>query len=143
MRWYDNKNGFTLVEMLITVVLSTLVSVMIYTVFISQTQAFRAQADMGSMQQNLRVGMEMLTRDIASAGFGTGHDGGSWGESGQSGTSSNPVYALNVRENLGGAGPDAVEVFMMDPNRSTWALTDMNVRQACGTSSITFTALDL
>jgi len=140
MRWYGKKDGFTLVEMLITVVLSTLVSVMIYTVFISQTQAFRAQADMGSMQQNLRVGMEMLTRDIASAGFGTGHDGGSWGDSGQSGTSSNPVYALNVRENLGGAGPDAVEVFMMDPNRSTWALTDMNVRQACGTSSITFHA---
>lgn len=140
MRWYDKSDGFTLVEMLITVVLSTLVSVMIYTVFISQTQAFRAQADMGSMQQNLRVAMEMLTRDIASAGFGTGHDGGSWGESGQSGTSGNPVYALNVRENLAGAGPDAVEVFMMDPNRSTWALTDMNVRQSCGTSSITFHA---
>ncbi len=138
MRVHTHSAGFTLVEMLITVVLSTLVSVMIYTVFISQTQAFRAQADMGSMQQNLRVAMEMLTRDVASAGFGTGYDGGSWGESGQSATASQPVYALHVRDNLAGAGADAVEVFMMDPNRSTWALTDMNVRQACGTSSITF-----
>ncbi len=140
MRVNTHRAGFTLVEMLITVVLSTLVSVMIYTVFISQTQAFRAQADMGSMQQNLRVAMEMLTRDVASAGFGTGYDGGSWGESGQAGTASMPVYALHVRDNLGGAGADAVEVFMMDPNRSTWALTDMNVRQACGTSSISFHA---
>jgi len=132
------RDGFTLVEMLITVALSTLVSVMIYTVFISQTQAFRAQADMGSMQQNLRVAMEMITRDVASAGFGTAYDGGSWGESGQAGVTSQPLYALRVRENLSGRGPDAVEVFMMDPNRSTWALTDMNVRQTCATSSITF-----
>ncbi len=138
MRRPANSAGFTLVEMLITVVLSSLVSVMIYTVFISQTQAFRAQADMGSMQQNLRVAMEMLTRDTASAGFGTGHDGGSWGESGQGGLSSKPVYALHVRDNVGGAGPDAIELFMMDPNRATWAITDMNVRHTCGTTSITF-----
>jgi len=134
----SSRLGFTLIEMMITVALSTLVSVMIYTVFISQTQAFRAQADMGSMQQNLRVAMEMLTRDIASAGFGTAYDGGSWGESGQGGTVGKPVFGIHVRENVAGAGPDAVEVFMMDPNRSTWALTDMNVRNTCDTSSITF-----
>ena len=130
--------GFTLVELMISVALSTLVSILIYTVFISQTQAFRAQADMGSMQQNLRVAMEMLTRDISTAGFGTGWDGGSWGTGGHLGMASSPIYGLHVRENFQAEGPDAVEILMMDPDRTIWGTTDMAVRQPCSTTTITF-----
>ena len=86
------RGGFTLIEMLITVALSTLVGILIYTVFIEQTRAYRMQADMGNMQQNLRVAMEMMTRDIATAGWGAGYNGGSWGVDGQDGSRTFKIF---------------------------------------------------
>lgn len=139
----NRSAGFTLIELLITVALSSLVGILIYTVFIEQSRAYRVQADMSSMQQNLRVAMELLTRDVATAGLGTGFDGGSWGADGQDGASNKPIYGVRVRDNYPvGFGHDAIEILMLDPSRSTWAYTDSNVAQTCGTSEIQFSAQD-
>ena len=139
MRTPSNQRGFTLIELLITVALSTLVGILIYTVFINQTQAYRTQADMGSMQQNLRVAMEMLSRDVSSAGFGLGQDGSSRGLEGQGGIDNSALYALRVRNDFPiGSGSDAVEIAMMNPDRATWSFTRPSLRIPCDTATITF-----
>jgi len=139
----SSRAGFTLIELVITVALSSMVGILIYTVFIEQSRAYRIQADMSSMQQNLRVAMELLTRDVATAGLGTGFDGGSWGADGQDGSSNKPIYSLRIRDNFPvGSGHDALEILMMDPDRSRWAYTDATVAQTCGTTQIQFSSQD-
>jgi prepilin-type N-terminal cleavage/methylation domain-containing protein len=139
----ESRAGFTLVELMISVALSTMLGILIYTVFIEQSKAYRIQADMSSMQQNLRVAMELITRDVATAGLGTGFDGGTWGADGQNGVSNKPIYGLRIRDNHPmGFGHDAIEILMMDPDRSTWAYTDSNAAKTCGTTTIQFSTQD-
>lgn len=135
------SRGFTLIELMITVALSTLVGVLIYTVFINQTAAYRAQADMGAMQQNLRVAMEMVTRDVGNAGWAMGFDGGTWGAGGQGGIDNIARYGLRIRDGFPiASGSDAIEIMVMNPDRSTWSYTDPDTRHACETTEITFAA---
>ena len=139
----DHRAGFTLIELMITVAMSTLVGALIYTVFIEQSRAYRVQADMSAMQQNLRVAMELLTRDVATAGHGTGYDGGTWGADGQDGSSNKPIYGLRIRDNFPvGTGKDAIEILMLDPDRRNWAYTDSSASQLCGTNTIQFNTQD-
>ncbi len=132
------RAGFTMIELLITVALSTLVGVLIYTVFIEQTKAYRLQADMGNMQQNLRVALEMVVRDVSSAGSGAGWNGSSWGVGGEEGNEDAGMYGLRIRDNFPlGGGSDAVEVSMQDPDRSTWVFTAADVSESCDTTVLT------
>jgi prepilin-type N-terminal cleavage/methylation domain-containing protein len=143
LRRRSSLAGFTLIELMISVALSTLVGILIYTVFIEQSKAYRVQADMSAMQQNLRVAMELITRDVATAGLGTGHDGGSWGADGQDGSSNKPIYGLRIRDNFPvGSGHDALEILMLDPDRSNWAYTDASVANTCSTNTIKFSTQD-
>ena len=136
------RRGFTLIEMMITVALSSLVGVLIYTVFIEQTRAYRLQADMGSMQQNLRVGMEMLTRDVATAGFGVGSDGGTWGVLGEAGDENLPIFGVRVRDGYPFTRSDAIELMMMDPDRAQWVYTSPDTAELCTTTEITLATND-
>lgn len=136
-------SGFTLIEMMITVALSSLVGVLIYTVFIEQTRAYRMQADMGTMQQNLRIGMELLTRDVANAGYGTAVDGGAWGVDGQDGTADSPIFAMRIRNAYPFARADAIELLMMDPDRANWVYTSSDVSILCGTTEIALSGHDV
>jgi len=139
------QRGFTLIELMIAVALSTLVGILIYTVFINQTQAYRSQADMGTMQQNLRVGMEMLSRDISMAGYGLGNDGAAWGAHGHSsnfgaptGADSDRLWGMWIAQDFPvGSGHDAIELVMQNPSRDTWAWV-MGQALDCGTSAINF-----
>jgi prepilin-type N-terminal cleavage/methylation domain-containing protein len=141
------QRGFTLIELMIAIALSTLVLVLIYTVFINQTAAYRAQADMGTMQQNLRVAMEMLSRDVSMAGYGTSWDGASWGNQGHGsafaayvGTDSQPLYAMWIEQDFPtGSGHDAIELLMQNPNRATWAWA-MGSALDCTISNLVFHA---
>ncbi len=138
------QSGFTLIELMIAVALSSLVSILIYTVFINQTAAYRSQADMGTMQQNLRVAMEMLSRDVSMAGWGVGWDGAVWGFGGQGAipgappADSSPLYGLWIRQDSPtGTAHDGIEIVMQDPNRSTWGWVTGSP-MVCGTASIVF-----
>jgi prepilin-type N-terminal cleavage/methylation domain-containing protein len=140
--------GFTLIELMIAVALSALVGILIYTVFIDQNRAFRRQADMGTMQQNLRIALEMLGRDLATAGFGTAFDGGSWGAAGQStavGTfdDSSALYGLRIIEDFpAGSGHDGIEILMMDSNRANWGRL-AEPTPPCGATELVFHNDDL
>lgn len=136
--------GFTLIELIIAIAVSLVVGAMIYQVFIDQTKAFRRQADMGGMQQNLRLAMEIVSRDLASAGFGLAYDGSTWGVDGQSNAvgiadDNARLYGLRILEDYpAGSGHDAIEIATLDPDRSTWAYTDPSAPMTCPTTTIQF-----
>jgi type IV pilus assembly protein PilW len=64
-----NKRGFTLVELMVAMAISLLVIGSIYSVYRSQQKSYLVQEQVAAMQQNLRAGMTMLTRDIRMAGY--------------------------------------------------------------------------
>lgn len=61
--------GFTLVELMIAMVISAIVMAAIYSVYYTQQKSYLAQQQVAAMQQNLRAGMSIMTRDIRMAGF--------------------------------------------------------------------------
>jgi type IV pilus assembly protein PilW len=66
----SKKNrGFTLVELLIAMLVGGIVMAAVMTSFQSQHNTYLAQDQVVEMQQNARVAMDLLVRDIRSAGF--------------------------------------------------------------------------
>lgn len=69
MRRPANERGFTLIELLIAVALTAVLSLAIFDLFINQERAFSIQDQVGDMQQNVRVSMELISRDARMAGY--------------------------------------------------------------------------
>lgn len=65
-RW---KKGFTLIELLIAMLVGSMVMAAVMVSFQSQHNTYLAQDEVVEMQQNARVAMDMLVRDIRSAGY--------------------------------------------------------------------------
>ncbi len=63
-----NKQGFTLVEVLIAMVIAGVVMSAIYYTYYSQQKSYIAQEEIAAMQQNLRVAMLYMEREIRMAG---------------------------------------------------------------------------
>lgn len=64
----ENKKGFTLVELMVAMVISIIAAMGAYDVYISQNHAYSVQAQISDMQQNARVAMDLITREIRTAG---------------------------------------------------------------------------
>lgn len=65
----SNKHGFTLIEILIALAISGIVSTALITTFLSQQKSYVVQENVAGMQQNLRGGMEIMTGEIRLAGY--------------------------------------------------------------------------
>jgi prepilin-type N-terminal cleavage/methylation domain-containing protein len=65
----QNDNGFTLVELMVTVFLTAIAVISIYRGYTAFSQAADAQQQVMEMQQNLRIGMTRLAADIRRAGM--------------------------------------------------------------------------
>jgi type IV pilus assembly protein PilW len=63
------KDGFTLLELLITMAISGLVMTGIYSVYNSQQTTYNSLMQSVEMQQNLRAGMLMLVNEVRMAGY--------------------------------------------------------------------------
>lgn len=63
-----NAKGFTLVELMIALLLSSLVLAAVGMAFRSQQQSYTAQEEIAEMQQELRAGIEIITRELRNAG---------------------------------------------------------------------------
>ena len=68
-RQIKNDNGFTLVELMVTVLLTAIAVVSIYRGYTAFSQSADAQQQVMEMQQNLRIGMFTLASDIRRAGI--------------------------------------------------------------------------
>ena len=69
-RTLKNKNGVTLIELLIALVISALLIAALYRTFIGQQKTYVVQEQVVDTQQNVRVAINKMMRDIRMAGFG-------------------------------------------------------------------------
>jgi len=77
MRPIRSNHGFTLVELLVTLLVSGVVLAGISSTFYSQHTFYINQEQMVSMQQNLRTAMYIMEREIRMAGHDPNGDSGS------------------------------------------------------------------
>ncbi len=63
------ESGFSLVELLITLLISMLVVGAVYTAFTSQQRSYVAQEQVVEMQQNIRAGIDLMLSEIRMAGY--------------------------------------------------------------------------
>lgn len=66
------QDGFSLVELMVAMVVTLIISGAIYGLMASSQTAFRTQPEVSDMQQNARVAMDLIQRDILNAGVGMG-----------------------------------------------------------------------
>jgi len=64
-----NKEGSTLIELLIALVISGIVVAGFYRLFITQTKTYAVQDQVVEVQQGIRSTMEILVRDLRMTGF--------------------------------------------------------------------------
>lgn len=65
-----NSKAVTLIELLIALVISAILVAGIYRVYISQQRSYASQEQVADMQQNVRVAINRMLREIRMAGFG-------------------------------------------------------------------------
>lgn len=70
MNHTSHKQGFTLVEVMVTCLIGILLVGTLMTLFLAQRRALHATGQLNEMQQNLRAGMSPLTRELAMTGYG-------------------------------------------------------------------------
>lgn len=69
MKGIKNK-GFTLIEILVSLAILGIVLAGIYSVYRMQHKSYIVQEQVAEMQQNERIALQMITRDIRTAGLG-------------------------------------------------------------------------
>ena len=68
----SSRRGFTLIELMITVALSSVILAAGYQMFTGQRKSYAIQQDLTDMQQHLRGCEQMMTREIRMAGYKVG-----------------------------------------------------------------------
>ena len=69
MKYYKIQNGFSLIEIMVAMAISSIVITAMYEIFYSQQRSYINQDQVAEMQQNLRAGSYLMTKEIRSAGF--------------------------------------------------------------------------
>jgi prepilin-type N-terminal cleavage/methylation domain-containing protein len=62
------QDGFSLVELMIALTVTLIVSGAIYGLLTSGSAAFRREPELADRQQNIRVAMDVIARDVFNAG---------------------------------------------------------------------------
>lgn len=66
------ETGVTLIELMIVLLISALLTAAIYAAFISQQKSYAIQTGVTDMQQNARAALTLMERDLRMAGFCVG-----------------------------------------------------------------------
>ena len=65
----DAENGLTIIEMIVSLVIGILILGIALSLFYVQRKSFSIQEQLTEMQQNMRVGMDIMSREIRMAGY--------------------------------------------------------------------------
>jgi type IV pilus assembly protein PilW len=65
-----NRKGITLIELLVALSISGILVAGVYRTFVSQQHTYTVQEQVVDMQQNVRLAINRMTREIRMAGFG-------------------------------------------------------------------------
>lgn len=68
---FEKSKGVTLIELLIAMLISAILIAGIYRTFIHQQKTYATQEQVADMQQNVRVAINRMMREIRMAGFGS------------------------------------------------------------------------
>ncbi len=66
----SQNKGFTLIEIMVAVAIAATVTAAAFTILTTTSKAVRANEQVVDTQQNVRIAIELLSRDIKMAGFG-------------------------------------------------------------------------
>jgi prepilin-type N-terminal cleavage/methylation domain-containing protein len=66
------EGGFTIIELMIALVISAVVTAAVYAIFITQQKTYAIQSGVTDMQQNARAALMLMVRDLRMAGAGVG-----------------------------------------------------------------------
>jgi len=107
------RRGFSLIEMMIAVLVSSVVIAGLYSIFNLQSLQFLYQDLQMEMHQNVRFGTDMISRSIRMAGYGTG--GTVTGYHGSS-TDDSTLPVVMSWDAQGDNDSDAITVVYADPS---------------------------
>lgn len=127
-----SRQGFTLIEMMIAVVVSSIVVAGLYSIFNLQSRQFLYQDLQMEMHQNIRFSTDVLSRSIRMAGYGTG--GTVTGYHGSSSDDSTLPVIMSW-DAQGDNDSDAITVVYADPSLR---LNTQASIETCGTESFNF-----
>jgi prepilin-type N-terminal cleavage/methylation domain-containing protein len=119
-----NRKGITLIELLVALGVSGILLAGVYRTFVSQQHTFTVQEQVVDMQQNVRLAINRMTRELRMAGFGR-MDAAFFGGGGMYGTFNNIV-------NPGGGGTSVTVV----EGYQTLIPTTLSTNATAGSNSI-------
>ena len=68
--YVSRERGFTIVELLVAMAVASVVAMSGFALFSQSNWSYQVQENVGEAQQNARVAMDRIVRDIRTAGFG-------------------------------------------------------------------------
>ncbi len=63
------EKGYTLVELMLTVLISGFLASAVYAAYVSQQRTYLAQEQVAEVQQNIRAAVDLMVREIRMAGY--------------------------------------------------------------------------
>ena len=69
MSWSKAEQGFSLIELMVAMAISSVIIAGIYNMFYTQQRSYMTQDLVAEMQQNIRAGMQLMARELRSAGY--------------------------------------------------------------------------
>jgi len=126
----SRQAGFTLIELMIGMALAVIVMLAAFTILTTTSKSLQANERIVDTQQNLRVAMELLVRDLKLAGFGN--------PGVAIGACTYPIVPADQTPTGVDSGPDSVQL-LVPTTRATgsnrWTLR--NPTTSAGTTQIT------
>lgn len=143
--------GYTLMELLVAIMVGAIIMANITAVFVQQTRAMAFQEDLVDLEENLRIAMGIIYRDLRTAGLGmvlkeqtffVGNididaNGTSDGDATHHYYTNNPVASDHANRIF---KPDAIKVKYSHPQEEGITINDYNgsasTMQVCGPSGL-------
>jgi len=66
----QNRSGFTMVELMVVLAISSIVLTLMYKTYTAQLKSHTTQQELVEMQQNMRAALYLMEREIRMAGYG-------------------------------------------------------------------------
>lgn len=124
-------SGFSLVELMIAMAVGLVVLGAMYSVFTIQNKTFGNQEEIVAMQQSVRAGMDMMTREIMMAGYNP--TGGTPKPEIVTAGANSITFTMDITNTVGTGSPDG---FTDGPNEYiTYDLYNSDGVQALGRKS--------
>jgi len=95
----NNNSGFTIIEILVALVITAILSAGVFSAYQNQQKAQRAQEQVVEMQQNLRAALYIMTSEIRMAGYNPDKISGVGITNAGDGSNTNPLEFTMVADN--------------------------------------------